>query len=120
MLAIVSLFFNTFFGYYRNLFNRSKRYDRFQHLFGCFSFGIFLYFLSVNIFFIGGSKPFQAFYIFLLGIFSGIYTEITEFLHDLKHEEKMQKGLRDTNVDLIFNVIGSLLSAIFAFLFIIK
>jgi VanZ family protein len=119
-LVLLSFFFNEYFGYYRNLFNRTKKYDRFQHAFGCFSFAIFLYFLLSNIVDYGGSKTFQALYVFLLGIFSGVYTEILEFLHDLKHEEKMQKGLRDTNVDLIFDVIGSVLAAICAFLFLIK
>ncbi len=119
-LVLLSFFFNGFFGYYQNLFNRTRKYDRFQHAFGCFSFAIFLYYLLSNIMDYGGSKAFQAFYIFLLGVFSGIYTEILEFLHDLKHDEKMQKGLRDTNVDLVFNVMGSVLAAICAYLFIIK
>lgn len=119
-LVILSFFFNTFLGYYCNLFTRSKRYDRFQHLFGCFSFAIILYFLSANIFDLSGTKSFHSFYIFLLGIFSGVFTEILEFLYDLKHEEKMQKGLQDTNVDMVFDVIGSMFSAIFAFLFLIK
>jgi len=120
LLVLLSFFFNGYFGYYRNLFNKSQRYDRIQHAFGCFSFAIFLYFLLSNIFDYGGSRAFLALYVFLLAIFSGVYTEILEYLHDLKHEEKMQKGLRDTNVDLVFDVIGAVLAAIFAYLFLIK
>jgi hypothetical protein len=51
-----------------------------------------------------------------LGITLGVFVEIIEFTMDSrKHIEiKLQKGLKDTNFDLISDVIGSALAGVFA------
>ncbi len=115
ILISISLFFDSYFGYYRNLYYRSRKYDRAQHAIGSFSFAIFFYFFLSNIFQYGGSRSFRAFYILLLGVFWGSIYEIIEFISDLNNREKMQRGLRDTNFDMISNVIGSLFAAFLAY-----
>ena len=115
IIVIISLFLDSFFGYYRNLYYKSKKYDRVQHVIGSFSFAIFFYFFLSNIFEYGDSKLFRAFYILLLGIFYGTICEIVEFISDLNSKEKMQRGLRDTNFDMVSDVIGSLSAAIFSY-----
>lgn len=115
IFIIISLFMNSYFGYYLNLYEKSKRYDRIQHVIGSFSFAIFFYFFFSNLFEYGGSRAFQAFYVLLLGVFYGTLYEIIEFLSDLKNKEKMQRGLRDTNMDMVSDVIGSLAASVLAF-----
>lgn len=115
IFVIISLIMDSYFGYYKGLYYKSRKYDRLQHLIGSFSFAIFLYFLFSNFFTYGGSKAFQAFYVIILGISYGALYETLEFISDLKNKEKMQKGLRDTNFDMVFDIIGSLCAAAIIF-----
>ena len=116
IFVLIMMLFDSFFGYYLNLYKKTKKFDRFEHVLGSFSFAVFLYYLFSNVFVYGGSLAFQAFYTFLLGIFSGVLGEILEFLSDSKNKDKMQRGLRDTNLDLISDVVGSLLASVFIYL----
>ena len=116
IFVLITILVDSYLGYYLNLYKKTKKFDRIEHVLGSFSFAIFLYYLFSNIFDYGGSVAFKAFYTFLLGIFSGVFGEIAEFLSDTKNKEKMQKGLRDTNFDLISDLIGSLLAFVFAFI----
>lgn len=55
-------------------------------------------------------------FVLLLGISIGTVYEMYEFLADLKKREgtqKLQHGLRDTNMDLTFNMIGSVCASVF-------
>jgi len=117
ILVIIALFLDSYLGYYRNLYCTSRKYDRVQHGIGSFSFAIFFYFFFSNIFSYGGSRSFRAFYILILGVFYGTIYEIIEFISDLKNKngEKMQRGLRDTDFDMVSDVIGSLSAAIFSY-----
>jgi uncharacterized membrane protein YjdF len=68
----------------------------------------------------GGSKIFRALFIVFLGISIGAIFEIIEFIIDTHKKEesqraKMQKGLKDTDFDLICDIIGSALGSIFAY-----
>lgn len=122
ILVIISLFLDSYFGYYRNLYCKSRKYDRVQHGIGSFSFAIFFYFFLSNIFKYGGSRSFRAFYILILGVFYGTIYEIIEFISDLKNQnkEKMQRGLRDTDFDMVSDVIGSLSAAVFSYFVFLK
>lgn len=117
LFVMVSLFTDCYFGYYRNFYHRSRKFDRVQHAMGSFSFAVFFYFFLSHFFDYGGSKTFQAFYVLLLGVFVGMLYELFEFSADLKQEEKMQKGLRDTDFDMLSDVIGSLFAAAFVYFF---
>jgi hypothetical protein len=79
-IVMVSLLMDSFFGYYKRLYYRTKTYDRLQHVIGSFSFAVFFYFFLSNIFEYGGSRLFQAFYILLLGVFYGTVYELIEFM----------------------------------------
>ena len=115
IIVIISLFLHSYFGYYRKLYYNSKKYDRVQHVIASFSFAIFFYFFLSNIFEYGDSRAFRAFYILLLGVFYGMLCEIIEFISDLNNKEKMQRGLRDTDFDMVSDLIGSLSAAFFSY-----
>lgn len=46
----------------------------------------------------------------------GAIHEVMEFDTDLRQNSKMQKGLKDTNFDIVFDIIGSVLAAAVVFL----
>jgi uncharacterized membrane protein YjdF len=115
ILAMVTLLTDSFFGYYKRLYNRTKTYDRIQHVIGSFSFAVFFYFFLSNIFEYGGSRAFQAFYILLLGVFYGTVYELIEFMSDSGSRRKMQKGLKDTDFDMLSDLIGSLAAAVLSY-----
>lgn len=115
VFIILSLLTDSYFGYYQSRYYKSKKYDRVQHVLGSFSFAIFLYFLFSNIFDYGGSRTFRAFYMLLLGVFYGTVYELFEFISDLKSKEKMQKGLRDTDMDMVSDFIGSLSASVLSY-----
>lgn len=116
IFIILSFFIHSYFGYYLNYYNKSKVFDRIAHGAGSFSLAIFTYYFLSNFFKYGGSRAFQALYIFLLGISLGAVYEIVEFAADLNNSKKMQRGLRDTDFDIISDVIGSIIAAVFAFI----
>lgn len=115
IFIIASLLMDSFFGYYKGLYYSTKKFDRIQHVIGSFSFAIFFYFFLSNIFEYGGSKVFQAFYILLLGVFYGTIYELIEFMSDSRNRQKMQKGLRDTDFDMLSDLIGSLAAAVLSY-----
>lgn len=120
---IISLLIGSFFGYYLDYYNKLKHFDRYLHGYDSFSFSLLFYFIIINFMQSGGSKIFRAFFISFLGITIGVVFEIIEFLTDIKQQEvkthrtAMQKGLSDTDSDLIFNFIGSILGAVLAYFF---
>lgn len=119
VLVMTSIFIQTFFGYYKNLFMRSIVFDRYLHAFGSFSFALFFYSLLDKILRPTVTpKLYAAIFVFALGIAIGALFEIIEFTFDNAKHTKMQKNLKDTDLDLIFNVIGSALAAVASYFFI--
>jgi hypothetical protein len=112
--ATVTVFLHTFVGLYLKLYRKSKVYDRYLHGFGSFSFALLLYLTLSKVTVPGGSVVFRAVFVAAIGIASGAVFEIVEFVHDLRNKTNMQRGLKDTNLDLIFDVIGSAAAAILA------
>ncbi|MGI6261320.1 MAG: hypothetical protein ACOYJR_05715 [Acutalibacteraceae bacterium] len=109
---------------YRILFDcfRTVRFFRRKvviplHAFGAFSFSLFLYCILDDFIPTGGSLLFRSLFIFLLGNTLGVFFELLEMLHDTKKkkESKSQKGLRDTDMDMIFNLFGSAPAGLFAY-----
>ena len=47
-----------------------------------------------------------------LGISLGVLLEMEELLHDTFSKSKGQHGLKDTNFDLIANIIGAILAGL--------
>ncbi|MEA4973688.1 MAG: hypothetical protein VB119_11065 [Candidatus Metalachnospira sp.] len=118
---IMALLINSLFGYYLDYFNKSKYFDRYLHGYSSFAFSLLFYFIIIRFISSGGSKIFQALFISFLGITIGVIFEIFEFLNDIKQNNPktqrslMQKSLNDTDFDLIFNIIGSVSGAVFAY-----
>jgi hypothetical protein len=113
-LATVTVFLHTFAGLYLNLYRRSKIYDRYLHGFGSFSFALLLYLTVSKVTVPGGSVVFRVIFVATLGIAAGVVFEIVEFVHDSRNTTDMQRGLKDTDFDLVFDVIGSAAAAIMA------
>lgn len=116
LLSLLAVFFDSFIGYRLEYYSKSIKFDRYLHGYSVFSYSLLLFYLLSNFLDIGGSKLFLALFIALLGISCGVLIEIFEFMNDSKHNTDMQRGLKDTNFDLIFDVIGSVLAAVFAYL----
>lgn len=117
ILAVVFVFLDSYIGYYLNYYTKSRIVDRWLHCYGTFTLSLLFYNLILLVTQEGGSKVFRALFVLLLGIALGAVHEIMEFVTDLKQNSKMQKGLRDTNLDNIFNIIGSSLAAATAYFF---
>lgn len=111
LLGILALLLNSFVGYYLNFFERSTRFDRYLHGYGAFTFALLGYFTITSVTISGGSRLFQALFIAFLGIALGAIYEIVEYITDTRQGTRHQKGLKDTDFDLLFNCLGSALAA---------
>lgn len=117
-LAIIAMFIHTFFGYYKDRYTRSKVFDRYQHTFGSFAYALFFYSLISRLLLVEVSpKVFGAIMVLFTGITAGAVFEIIEYFIDKKMPVKTQRGLKDTDVDLICDVIGSAAAGIAAYFF---
>jgi hypothetical protein len=117
-LVIIALFMHTFFGYFKDLYTRSQTFDRYVHTFGSFAYALFFYSLLSLVF--GASvtpKLFAAVMLVFTGIAAGGVFEIIEYFVDKRMPVKTQRGLKDTDVDLICDVIGSVAAGVAAYFF---
>ena len=119
LLTMLGVFVICFFGYYREWFNRSKVFDRYLHAFVPFSFALFVYCIIQNLFLTGGSRAYQSLFVFTIGISLGTFNELLEAGIDAKSNANNQRGLKDTNMDLLGDLIGSLLAGVFAYFFLL-
>ena len=116
ILIMITIFGHTYIGNFLNFYNRSKHFDRYQHAFGSFSFALFVYsFIDKSINPVINSKLYSAIFVVALGISMGVVFEIIEFTHDSLLKTKKQKGLKDTDFDLISDVVGAMIAGVFAF-----
>lgn len=115
ILSLLFAFLHTFCGYYLDYYNRSRIFDRWLHCFGAFSLSLLSYFLIAAFVSPGGSRGFRGLFVFFTGVALGSLFEIHEFRTDRTRGTRMQKGLKDTDTDMICNTAGSALAAAFAF-----
>ena len=116
ILAITAIFIHTFFGYFKDRYTRSKVFDRYMHAYGSFAYALFLYSLITQLLLVEVSpKLFGAIMVAFTGITAGAVFEIIEYLIDSKMPVKTQRGLKDTDVDLICDVIGSAAAGVAAY-----
>ncbi|MDD3413473.1 MAG: hypothetical protein PHY47_05680 [Lachnospiraceae bacterium] len=113
--SMLAVFFTCFFGYYLEYYLRSKTFDRFLHAFGSFSFAQLSFCILDDFIDTNSSKIFRSTFIFLLGNTLGIIIELAEANLDKKANIKNQRGLKDTNMDLLSDMIGSILASIVAY-----
>ena len=122
LLSMLTILGACFLGHYLGGYTKSRTFDRYLHAFGSFSFSLLTYCTLNNFINTGSSKLFQSVFIFCVGNTLGVFFELMEMCHDIskKEEPKTQKGLRDTGMDMIFNLIGSSLAAIFSFFWLLQ
>lgn len=122
ILIILSGIGHIFVGEFLNYYNKSIRYDRYLHALGCFSFSVFSYYFILS--FINpavNSRILTGIFVFTIGLSYGVIFEILEFIIDCKSRKKKentkraQRGLIDTDFDMVFDIIGSFAAAIFSF-----
>lgn len=118
MLVIIG---TCFLGHYLGGYTKSRTFDRYLHAFGAFSFSLMTYCVLDDFINTGSSLLFQAIFIFLSGNTLGVLFEFIEMWHDGKNkkEPKSQKGLRDTNMDMLSNLVGSILAGIYAYIWLL-
>jgi VanZ family protein len=94
------------------------RFDRYMHALGSFSYGLLIYFTLAALIPGSLSPVWAAILTGALGETFGVLIEHFEFAADVhgKSPTRHQKGLRDTNFDLIANTIGSILAGVYAYL----
>jgi hypothetical protein len=116
ILAMLSLFVHTFIGFYLRRYGKSRKFDRYGHAFGCFAYSLLAYFTLTSLFSEAIPPALAGIIIGSLGVTLGVFIEIIEFAMDSRKnvDIKLQKGLRDTNFDLISDIIGSALAGVFA------
>lgn len=116
-LVIVTFIGHSFLGRGVNLYNSSKHFDRYLHAFGAFSFALFAYALILA--FIRPAvytDVLAAILVFALGVTLGTLLEMVEFFGDSISKSKgHQRGLLDTDHDLLADIFGSLAAGLFVF-----
>ncbi len=117
LLVLITIIGNNLIGNCLNVYNCSKHYDRYLHAFGSFSFSLFFYSILDKIIV---PTIYSTFYVSIfvatIGISLGCIYEIYEFILDSTTNSFNQHGLKDTNFDLISDVIGSLIAGIVSML----
>jgi uncharacterized membrane protein YjdF len=86
-------------------------FDRLLHCLGSFAFALLFYYIIIDLTKAQTSKIFMTIFVFVQGIALGTLFELLEYFKDKKNSIKAQKGLKDTNVDLLCDVIGSAFAA---------
>lgn len=108
---LLTLILHNSFGQYFNLYLSNEWFDKILHIIGTFAFSLLFFYL---IHFITNytlkSKLHTFIFIFSLGVNLGVFFEIGEFALDMLFKSKHQHSLVDTNLDLIFNSIGAVIS----------
>lgn len=112
--SLLTVIGHTFFGSYLKWYYTSKIYDRFLHLLGSFSFSLLAFSIIHTIDPLTDySLLYSSLFVMTLGITIGVFFEIIEFIHDsFSNKIPCQHGLKDTDFDLIFNIIGSIIAAV--------
>lgn len=115
LLLIATLISHSFVGEYLRLYYTTAYFDKALHSFGSFSFALLAFELLNSFLVIFSSRPPVLIFILvsLAGVTIGTLFEIMEFSLDRLLGEKNQFGLIDTDLDLLFDLLGSLCAGIF-------
>lgn len=119
ILIVITLLGHTVGGEFFKLYISSSIYDKLLHVFGTYSFTLFLYsaFLQVTKEPLKSGLAKVAFPIFI-GISIGSLFETAEYLTDIILHPAIptQHGLADTNLDLISDLAGSIAASLHLYL----
>lgn len=113
--VIITLIGHTLLGNYIRFYDTSFIFDKILHLFGTYSFALFLYaLLCYSIKELSCLNIYRFILVLSLGITLGSVFEIIEFIGDILFNPKRpyQNNLFDTNLDLIFNTAGAVIAGI--------
>ncbi len=118
-LVFLSVLLHTLVGEFLDVYHKSTTFDRWLHLVGTFAFALFVNSIIDNTL---KPPPLPKAYLFLfvtaLGIALGTIFEIIEFFGDKATQNKprlpAQHGLKDTDTDMLFNIVGAILAGIAA------
>lgn len=115
ILALINAIIHSYLGHFVGLYDVSKYFDKLLHVYGIFSFSLVAYSIIIGSF---GIKLNSSLWVFIVvslsGITIGTLFEIAEFILDITLKTQSQKGLLDTNLDLICDVVGALLAGLTA------
>ena len=115
ILPLSAVFISCFFGHYMDWYSRFRAFDCCVHLYGAFSFALLTYYIIENFIKTGGSKLFLSIFVFTAGVTLGALYELIEAAHDAKSNAKSQPNLNDTNMDILFDFLGSAAAGVFAY-----
>lgn len=121
VFAMCAQLSHCFLGYYLRLYERSKVFDRYNHAGSTFAYALLAYCTLAALFGEASPKMLAALLVTTLGVTLGVFVEILEFICDAKGKVgiKMQKGLKDTNFDLVFDAAGAAAAGVFAYFFLL-
>ncbi len=112
-LIVLTIILHLVVGQYLNFYETNTYFDKGLHLIGIFSVSLFAYQVLVSLV---GRQPSSRLIAFVfvssIGITIGTFWEILEFTIDAIFNTSSQKGLIDTDLDLIFNVLGANLASL--------
>lgn len=113
-LVLITVLSDSFFGLYMNLYTTSAVFDKFQHVFGSYTFSLFFYNLICQLTRPAISRTFSFIFVISLGLSIGVFYELGEFIGDLtvKPSVPSQPSLVDTNLDLVADLIGAFIAAV--------
>ncbi len=101
------------FGQYLELYKTSLYFDKGLHVIGSFIICLFIYQVLISL--VGNDLSNKVLVFILIssvGITLGVLLEILEFILDILFKANNQKGLLDTNLDLLLNAGGAFLAGL--------
>lgn len=113
-IFMTAIFTDGFFGYYLNLYVTSFVFDKMQHVFGSYGWGLFTFILVAQI----SCRPMGRLFKFILAaalaLSIGAIYEILEFIGDSISKSNLpsQPSLLDTDLDLVSDLIGAILAGL--------
>lgn len=113
VLILLTIFFDSFFGYYFDMYVSSFVFDKALHVFGTYAFSLFTYILVMQMLTNPLNSQVKFILVICLGLSLGTVYEILEFITDsISHPiPPSQPSLLDTDLDLIADLIGAVLAA---------
>lgn len=116
MLVAITILCDGLFGYYFDWYANSMGFDKVLHVFGSYSFSLFLYIIVVQLLDHPVRQAFTFILLLCLGIAAGSVYEVLEFAVDMVSHPvpPSQPSLFDTDLDMIGNMAGAFLAAVHA------
>lgn len=118
-LVFACVLLHTLVGEHMAIYHKSTTFDRWLHLVGTFTFALFIYSVIDNTIKPPAvPKAYLFIFVTALGIALGSVFEVYEYLHDkvTQHKPRLptQHGLKDTDTDMLFNIVGAALAGLVA------